>query len=66
MSLRAVYLLRSAAPGARGGAYVGFTLDPERRLRQHNAGRRRGGGAWMGRGSSPWAWPRPFGLAPPS
>jgi structure-specific endonuclease subunit SLX1 len=32
------YLLSSLAPATKNKAYIGFTVDPARRLRQHNGG----------------------------
>ncbi|GLJ32660.1 hypothetical protein SUGI_0657120 [Cryptomeria japonica] len=36
------YLLCSLCPGFRGTSYIGYTSDPQRRLRQHNGEIKRG------------------------
>jgi hypothetical protein len=47
------YCLRSIDSKYRNKNYVGFTVNPERRLKQHNGIRK--GGAWKTRrGGRPW------------
>lgn len=40
-----MYLLESSSPDAKynGQVYIGFTVDPNRRIQQHNRGKQSGG-----------------------
>lgn len=48
----ACYLLTSLSPRHKGHTYIGFTVNPRRRIRQHNG--EIGCGAWRTKTKRPW------------
>ena len=54
-NLHGCYLLCSLNPSTKGRTYIGYTVNPQRMIMQHNSGIHKGG-ARKTNLKGPWVW----------